>query len=685
MVDDVTHADNVPWTRKHDLPGAPLIPSAARIYYPTSLDDLIKICTQRAPGESLKAAGSHLALSGAAISKRSFIETHDWNNEYPAMGRTLYDVVPGCLTPDFVAYLAEFENPDEYLVHFETGKRIYQLYSELDYGDEDPSSLATLIGSSFGNLAYEGPWALPTSGAAGQQTVFGALNTGTHGGDFDRPPLADGVMAMHLVADGGKHFWIEPSMTEWSGREFVLTDEAALTKVYGSKGAPGSFTVLRDDDLFNAVLVSAGRFGVVYSVVFRVVRQYVVHQQRRLNTWQNIRSEIADTTSQFYTVLRNGDGTDGGGRPGSGGGGDNEPNHYMEIDINVVPHGNFMQNRCSINKRSSRTLYNWRTDPFAVGRAERRGDRGDFDPKIGARRFSNAGNQNPYDPSSDLLFGAFCSGGSVAGGIVDGVHYEIDKYARTKTAEAGGAIAGVFAAGGPLLDLLLPLLGPLFALIAPLLATLGTLAEPRLGAFLNDLKKLILVPGSAAGLCLWQMIALKLFEFKQANMDISALSYAVMDGFDYQDKICNVNVDSFEVFFDATDPALIKFVDALLALEVARETQGKSFIGYIALRFTGRTRALIGMQQFDVTCSVEVAGLKDGADTEEFINTAISFCAPFGGILHWGQRNDHQRADIDAAFGANIVKWRAKLGMITEGDTLNAFRNDFTVQTGLEL
>jgi hypothetical protein len=41
--------------------------------------------------------------------------------------------------------------------------------------------------------------------------VVGALSTGTHGGDFDRPPLADAVVALHLVADGGKHYWIERS------------------------------------------------------------------------------------------------------------------------------------------------------------------------------------------------------------------------------------------------------------------------------------------------------------------------------------------------------------------------------------------------------------------------------------------------------------------------------------------
>ena len=59
--------------------------------------------------------------------------------------------------------------------------------------------------------AYSGPWGFMTLGGAGGQTVFGALTTGTHGGDFRQRPISDAVVALHLVTDGGDHFWIEPS------------------------------------------------------------------------------------------------------------------------------------------------------------------------------------------------------------------------------------------------------------------------------------------------------------------------------------------------------------------------------------------------------------------------------------------------------------------------------------------
>jgi hypothetical protein len=54
------------------------------------------------------------------------------------MGRTLFDVVPGCLADKFLDALnaPSLAAPAQsYFVHFESGKRIYQLYAELDVGD----------------------------------------------------------------------------------------------------------------------------------------------------------------------------------------------------------------------------------------------------------------------------------------------------------------------------------------------------------------------------------------------------------------------------------------------------------------------------------------------------------------------------------------------------------------------
>jgi hypothetical protein len=215
---------------------------------------------------------------------------------------------------------------------------------------------------------------------------------------------------------------------------------------------------------------------------------------------------------------------------------------------------------------------------------------------------------------------------------------------------------------------------------------------------MNDVRSTLLSssdPGvRLAGLVVWQMIVFKAFSDQQSPSDFEAISYAVMDGHDYFDQSCNVNVDSIEVFFDATDPMLIAYVDALLAFEITQEVQlGRAFVGYISLRFTGPTRALLGQQRFPTSCAVEVAGLRDVDGVTQLIDFAIASALNrnYQGILHWGQRNESRRFHIEERFGptpgdpiGDLQRWRQALNQITEDGTLDRFSSAFTRRTGLE-
>ena len=48
-----------------------------------------------------------------------------------------------------------------------------------------------------------------TSGAANGQTIVGATSCGTHGSALDFGALHDHIVAIHLIATGNSHFWIE--------------------------------------------------------------------------------------------------------------------------------------------------------------------------------------------------------------------------------------------------------------------------------------------------------------------------------------------------------------------------------------------------------------------------------------------------------------------------------------------
>ncbi|HEX8792897.1 MAG TPA: hypothetical protein VF765_18255 [Polyangiaceae bacterium] len=131
--------------------------------------------------------------------------------------------------------------------------------------------------------AQQPPLALSTLGGSAGQTIGGAISTGTHGGDFDRPPVADSVRAIYLIGAGGVHYWVEPASRQ-------ITDPAKLMAAFTCLT---SESIRYDDDLFNAVLVSMGSMGVIYAVVLDVVPQYCLMQWNSWTTWEALKQQNA--------------------------------------------------------------------------------------------------------------------------------------------------------------------------------------------------------------------------------------------------------------------------------------------------------------------------------------------------------------------------------------------------------
>lgn len=674
-----------PWTRKHDDPRFNLIPKAPKIVYPKSLVELITLCRERPAGQHFKAAGSHWALSPVAISDHTFIETHDPRKIHQAMGKTLDVVIPGCMNENYLKALGENLAPTETLIHVEAGKLIYQLYAELDTPADltNKSTLAGLINNRFNNGSYGGSWAFETLGGAGGQTVVGAFNTGTHGGDFTLPPIADSVLALHLVADGGKQYWIEPSPPHLFV-DIPFVDFNKLKELYDKPEFAG-FEIIRDSAIFNAVLVSVGRFGIIYSVVLRAVSQYMLHEQRRLSVWQDAKDQIKNLRGPLYTD------------PALGA----SQAHFLQVAVCLTPHQNFQRNRAGITKR-------WRTDLSAdpQGRKERVGAIGEFDMRIQGPLFANAGRSHGYSPDPDNpghaadpgLLEQACANASFLTGILIAVIDEIEAFVASNGAVIGVGMAGVAVAGGVGLAMLFPVFLAFLIILKKILDELD--GDDRFGEFMEGVKNELLDPDEkdplkrAAGLFIWQLIVYKAFESQQKEHDFNAISYAMMDRKDYLNISCEVNVESVEVFFDAVDDRLIAFVDALIAYEIMQEFKGLATAGYASLRFMGPSRALLGMQKHQVTCSVEVACLKDVSGGQELVNYAVTLARKpnINGLLHWGQRNDYTMADVEHRYGdsvgaplGDLGAWRQALSHITDNGRRDGFSSDFTRRTGLEV
>jgi FAD/FMN-containing dehydrogenase len=104
-----------------------------------------------------------------------------------------------------------------------------------------------------------------TSGAANGQTIAGATSCGTHGSALDHKALHDHIVAIHLIATGNSHFWIE--------RKSRPVMNAAWVKQLGA-------TLKRDDDdLFNAAVVAFGSFGIIQAVVIETMPRYLLETQ----------------------------------------------------------------------------------------------------------------------------------------------------------------------------------------------------------------------------------------------------------------------------------------------------------------------------------------------------------------------------------------------------------------------
>jgi hypothetical protein len=677
------------WRRKHDDPRRPAM-TVPEIAFPRTLDDVVELCRRPAP-KRLKAAGSHWALSEAAISDHTFIETRKPDGSMPGLTRTLFTVVPGALHPDLLEQMRHREFADVWgtFVAIESGKRVCQLYAELDEVDDlsNDKTLGGFMKRVFQVSHFAGPWGFKTLGGAGGQTVVGALNTGTHGGDFDRPPIADAVHAIHLVADGGRQYWIERVHSDLP----QLFDDDKLHDAYGPSP---DFEIIREPDnaLFDAVLVSAGRFGVIYSVVLRAARQYSLWERRKLDLWQNVKSQIADVDGGTLFTDTAPEATPPEAGPA--------PNHFLQVVVCLTPHHGFSRNLAGVTKRWTIPV-----DQAPEGRAQRVGRRLSPPEEIEEPEYELVGNANPYaaddehpykSASPDFLDRA-CSNGSFVKGALKEAERAIEKFVDSNgTVVTGGVAAAAVVGGVALLALLAALLIVLVA-IKELIEAFAD--DDRLGEHMERIKNTLLDPNQpdpelrAAGLFAWQVIAYEIFSLMQDDMKFGARSYAVMDRKNYLDQSCEINVESTELFFDAVDDRLPTFIDALIAYEISQELQGKAFLGYVSLRFTGPTQAMLGMQRYGTTCSVEVAGLKDLSGSEDLVRYAarLGLNPGFGGIQHWGQLNTANRDDTQRIFGdptqpenGPLGAWRQQLGRVTESGTFDAFSSEFTRRTGLE-
>jgi len=183
--------------------------TATKAYLPSSRGEIVEIIRQAEDtGQRVKWTGSIWSFMGNYISKEVIIQS---------------DAITGEIDRALILDRLTLSNPSlrDSLVHIKGGTKVFNVNRILQglppvpvSQEGDSTDEQNLECTSYGREL-----ALPTLGGSGGQSIAGVTATGSHGGDIFLPPIADAVMAIHLIGPGGQEWWIEPSSGLTAGTE----------------------------------------------------------------------------------------------------------------------------------------------------------------------------------------------------------------------------------------------------------------------------------------------------------------------------------------------------------------------------------------------------------------------------------------------------------------------------------
>lgn len=150
---------------------------------------------------------------------------------------------------------------------------------------KDQSQFETLVNvqagmtlQKFNKMMDEQDLCVPNMGAIDNQTLAGAIATGTHGSGIGLEALSGMVRSMVLVTEGGKIYRVEPN----NG----VTNPAT----YNEEGV----ILIQDDDKFYSSLVSLGCMGIIYSYILELEPMYWLEEIKEYTLWSRIKDKLVD-------------------------------------------------------------------------------------------------------------------------------------------------------------------------------------------------------------------------------------------------------------------------------------------------------------------------------------------------------------------------------------------------------
>lgn len=151
--------------------------------------------------------------------------------------------------------------------------------------------------------------------------------------------------------------------------------------------------------------------------------------------------------------------------------------------------------------------------------------------------------------------------------------------------------------------------------------------------------------------------------------------------------LCMRQMDSAEFALDLSPGKtnLYDFMSDVFALTDSFYNSNMPVGFAMSLRFSRNTTAMLGMQQFVRTCSIEFEMLRGLDGQADFLQQLFGVARKHGAIPHWGLLNELTADEVHMLY-PELAAWRVALNTIITGGSGQAatFRSNFSLDRGLE-
>lgn len=228
MSNTINITDNYVWSNEHNNINKQIL-HRYQIYNTTGWKDGLAgiqemLRQAKSKMERVRSYGGKWSLSDVAVCNDNMHDTKPLTF-YANLGKSVIDGVP---------FYADTLPLEKRLYYFQSGAQIVQI----------------------NNVLEKAGLSLPTTGASNGQTLAGAVSTGTHGSALKVGAMQDYVRALHIVISETEHYIIQPTSQKIVNK--------SLSDIFGA-------TLLTDDDIFYAALVSFGSFGIIHGIIVETV------------------------------------------------------------------------------------------------------------------------------------------------------------------------------------------------------------------------------------------------------------------------------------------------------------------------------------------------------------------------------------------------------------------------------